>query len=362
MIEYEDLKKSNSPFFKSYEKSFLKTLVSGQYILGENVKIFEKKFAEYCGTKYCVGVASGLDALILSLDVLDLAPGSEVLVPSNTYIATILAIVRLGLRPVLVEPNVATYNIDPQEIESKITSKTKAIIVVHLYGKLCRMDEICKIADKYNLKIIEDAAQAHGASLNNKRAGSFGTTGAFSFYPTKNLGALGDGGAITTNDCELAEKIKTLRNYGSKKKYENLFIGYNSRLDELQAAFLLVKLNFLDQINAHKNKLAKIYHEEINDQFIKPVEEKHFFDTYHIFPIRHRNRDKLRAFLFEKHIQTGIHYPIPPHKQKCFAGSLGKRYVRSEEIHSTILSLPISYFHTTQDIESVSKTLNKFGE
>jgi len=361
MIEYENLRKVNEPFFKNFKCSFNELLKSGRYILGNNVNIFEKEFASYCGSKNCVGVASGLDALILSLKVFDFEKESEIIVPSNTYIATILSIVNNQLKPILVEPDIKTYNIDPYKIEEKITSKTRAIIVVHLYGKACNMNPIIKIAKKYNLKIIEDCAQAHGAEYKNKKVGTFGDLGAFSFYPTKNLGALGDAGAITTDNIELFEKIKCIRNYGEKVKYNNEFIGFNSRLDEIQAGFLSIKLKKLDEINKHKRMLAKIYMKNLKDCYIKPLIEKDYFDVYHIFNIRHPKRDILKDFLLRNKIQTSIHYPIPPHKQKAMQGILNCAcYPISEEIHNTILSLPISYFHTKDDIYQVIEIMNKF--
>jgi len=361
MIEYENLRKVNEPFFKNFKCSFNELLKSGRYILGNNVNIIEREFASYCGSKYCVGVASGLDALILSLKVFDFEKESEVIVPSNTYIATILSIIHNQLKPVLVEPDIKTYNIDPYKIEEKITSKTKAIIVVHLYGKACNMNPIIKIAKKYNLKIIEDCAQAHGAEYKNKKVGTFGDLGAFSFYPTKNLGALGDAGAINTDNIELFEKIKCLRNYGEKVKYNNEFIGFNSRLDEIQAGLLSIKLKKLDEINKHKRMLAKIYMKNLKDCYIKPLLEKDYFDVYHIFSIRHPKRDILKDFLLKNKIQTSIHYPIPPHKQKAMQGILNCAcYPISEEIHNTILSLPISYFHTKDDIYKVIEIMNEF--
>ena len=361
MIEYENLRKANESFFKDLNRSFNESLKSGQYILGDNVNVFEKEFASYCGSKYCIGVASGLDALILSLKVFEFEKESEVIVPSNTYIATIFSIIHNQLKPVLVEPDIKTYNIDPCKIEEKITSKTKAIIVVHLYGKACEMDPIIEIAKSYNLKLIEDCAQAHGAEYKGKKVATFGDLGAFSFYPTKNLGALGDAGAITTDNIELAEKIKCLRNYGEKIKYNNEFVGLNSRLDEIQAGFLSLKLRKLNEINKHKRMLARIYIKNLKDCYIKPLIEEDYFDVYHIFNIRHPKRDMLKDFLLKNKIQTSIHYPIPPHKQKAMKGVLDySNYPISEEIHSTILSLPISYFHTKDDIYKVIEIMNRF--
>lgn len=361
MIEFENLAKLNQPFFADYKKSFAQSLDSGWFIMGKKLAEFESEFAKYCNTKHCIGVASGLDALILSLKSFEFEKGSEVIVPSNTYIATILAILQNNLKPILVEPNIATYNIDADKIEEKITPHTKAIMVVHLYGRVCEMDKISAICKKYNLKLIEDCAQAHGARYKNKKAGSFGDFGAFSFYPTKNLGCLGDGGAVNCNDDELMKKIKKLRNYGSEKKYYNDVIGFNSRLDEVQAGFLSIKLKKLNEINAHKNKLAKIYYDNLKDDFIKPLQHKDYFHIYHIFNIRHERRNKLQEFLLKNNIKTEIHYPVSPHKQKAMREILsGKNYPISEEIHNTTLSLPISYFHNENDILKVSEVMNKF--
>lgn len=361
MIEYENLKKVNEPFQDALRRSFETTLAGGRYILGGNVEKFEREFASYCGVRYAVGVASGLDAILLSLKAFGFRSGSEVIVPSNTYIATILAVLNAGLKPVLVEPDIHTYNLDPERIEEKITDNTVAIIAVHLYGKLCEMGPIMDIAKKNNLKVIEDCAQAHGARSWGKKAGSFGQCGAFSFYPTKNLGALGDAGAVLTEDGELASKIGMLRNYGSREKYYNEVAGYNSRLDEVQAGFLSAKLKRLDAINHHKRKLAGLYLEHLKDDFIKPVVVENYFDVYHIFTIRHAERDRVREYLFKKEIQTEIHYPVPPHKQKAMKNVLDQcDFPVSEEIHSTTMSLPISFCHTEDDIAQVVETLNKF--
>lgn len=361
MIEYENLGKLNKPFFAEYTSQFKTTLESGWYILGNQVKEFENEFAKYCGSQYCAGVASGLDALMLALKAFDFEKGSQVILPANTYIATIIAAIQAGLEPILVEPDIKTYNIDPLKIEEAITDKTVAIMVVHLYGKSCEMDNIIQICKTHNLKLIEDVAQAHGAEFKGQRAGSFGEFGAFSFYPTKNLGALGDAGCLNTNDGDLNEKIKMLRNYGSKVKYVNEVVGYNSRLDEMQAAFLKVKLKNLDEINSHKRNLARIYLDNLTDDFIKPAEHKDYFDVYHIFSIRHPKRDQLREYLLKKKIKTEIHYPVAPHQQLAMKGILdGGHFPISEEIHNTTLSLPISYFHTSDDIYQVTDALNKF--
>jgi dTDP-4-amino-4,6-dideoxygalactose transaminase len=361
MIEYENLAKLNKPFFAEYNRQFNETLESGWYILGKQVVEFEREFASYCSTKYSAGVASGLDALILSLNAFNFKKGSEVILPSNTYIATILAVIQAGLNPILVEPNIDTYNIDPERIEEAITKNTVAIMVVHLYGKCCEMDRIMKICKTHNLKLIEDVAQAHGAEFKGKRAGSFGDFGAFSFYPTKNLGALGDGGSVNTNDEALDVKIKTLRNYGSKVKYVNEILGYNSRLDEMQAAFLRVKLRHLEDINNHKRMLAQLYLSNLKSSFITPQTHPDYRDVYHIFNVRHPKRDQLREYLLKNEIKTEIHYPIPPHQQRAMQGIISsKSYPISEEIHQTTLSLPISYFHTQEDIYKVIEVMNKF--
>ncbi|WP_321779631.1 DegT/DnrJ/EryC1/StrS family aminotransferase [Sulfurimonas sp.] len=331
-------------------------------MLGDSVTKFEKEFAEFCDVKYCSGVASGLDALILAIDAFDFPKNSEIIVPSNTYIATIMAIVRNGFKPILVEPDIKTYNIDAAKIEEKITSNTKAILVVHLYGKACEMDKITKIASQYELEIIEDCAQAHGAEFKGQKVGSFGV-GCFSFYPTKNLGALGDGGAITCNNENYNNKLKSLRNYGSSEKYYNNYLGYNSRLDEIQAGFLSIKLNILDDITKQKRALAKLYLENLDDKFIKPVVEESYYDVYHIFNIRHAQRDELKKYLFENNIKTEIHYPKSPHQQKSMQGILeNENYSISQEIHDTTLSLPLSYSHTKEEIMKVIDVLNGWVE
>ena len=302
-----------------------------------------------------------MDALILALRVLNFEKGGEVIVPSNTYIATILSIVHNGLQPVLVEPDIATYNIDPRRIEEKITNKTKAILVVHLYGKVCQMDAIMDIAKKHDLKVIEDCAQAHGAKYKNIKAGNFGDINAFSFYPTKNLGALADAGALTTNSDEYSEKTKMLRNYGSKVKYHNEVVGFNSRLDEIQAAFLSIKLKKIDSINEHKRMLASIYQKELKNDFIKPLIQKDHYDIYHIYNIRHPKRDLLKEYLLKNNIKTEIHYPLAPNKQNAMHGILDNQLSPvAEEIHNTTLSLPVSYFHTPEDIYKVIEVMNKF--
>lgn len=363
VIEYENLRKVNEPFFPEYNRVFNKVLESGWYVLGQNLARFEREFANYCGVSHCIGVASGLDALILSLRAHDFPAGSEVIVPSNTYIATILAIIHCGLRPVLVEPELRTYNIDPQRIEAVITPKTVGIMAVHLYGKLSCMDRISEIGRSYGIKVFEDCAQAHGARFGGRKAGSFGDCAAFSFYPTKNLGALGDGGAVTTNDDTVAEKVRMLRNYGSPRKYYNEMVGMNSRLDEIQAALLSIKLKHLDRINDHKRRLAQIYHQGLRDDFIKPVVENDYFDVYHIYNIRHPRRDELKNYLAENGVATEIHYPVPPHRQKALQGLFDScSYPIAEEIHATTLSLPISTFHSIEDVQRVTEIMHRFGK
>ncbi|MDT3404214.1 DegT/DnrJ/EryC1/StrS family aminotransferase [Mucilaginibacter terrae] len=361
MIAYENLLELNKPFTARFKQQFDEFLASGWYILGNSVKKFEQEYAAWNNSTYCIGVANGLDALTLALKAYNFEPGSEVIVPSNTYIATILAILNNNLTPVLVEPDIRTYNIDPKLIEQAITPRTRAIMAVHLYGKCCAMEAILTIKNKHNLVLVEDCAQAHGATLNGQKTGTFGEFGAFSFYPTKNLGALGDAGAVNTNDERLAGIIMQLRNYGSDKKYYNERIGTNSRLDELQAAFLSVKLEALDDINNHKRKLANLYLQHLKSDFILPVVEDGYEDVYHIFNVRHERRDDLKAYLLEKCIGTEIHYPVPPHEQKAMQEVLkGQNFPIAKEIHQTTLSLPCSYWHTEEQIEQVVEAMNGF--
>ncbi|PSL44176.1 dTDP-4-amino-4,6-dideoxygalactose transaminase [Chitinophaga niastensis] len=361
MIPYENLKTLNHPFEEQLKNKFALFLDKGWYILGAEVALFEREFADYHQEKYVVGVANGLDALILSLQCCGFKRGDEVIVPSNTYIATILSIIHCGLVPVLVEPDSSTYNIDPKAILQSLTEKTVAIMVVHLYGQCCEMDPIMEIAVHHQLKVIEDCAQAHGAKYKNKLAGTFGDFGAFSFYPTKNLGALGDAGAIICKSETDYLKLKQLRNYGSEKKYHNGVIGYNSRLDELQASFLRIKLPHLDEINRHKRKLASVYNAYLNDSFIKPREDTDFYSVYHIYNILHPERDKLKHYLLENNIVTEIHYPVAPQDQPALKGYLtGYDYPISAKIHQRTLSLPCSFIHTEDEIFHVIEILNKF--
>lgn len=360
-VPYENLQLLNKEFEEEFNAKFQSFLKSGWYILGAETKQFETDFATYCGSKYALGVANGLDGLELALNVFNFPAGSEIIVPSNTYIATILAIINAGHTPVLVEPEADSYNLDPRLIEAKISQKTKAIMVVHLYGRVAKMDDIVDLSVKHKLEIIEDCAQAHGAKYKGKMAGTFGKIGVFSFYPTKNLGALGDAGAVITSDDEIFAKLHALRNYGSEKKYYNKYVGRNSRLDELQAAFLNVKLKYLDKINAHKQKLANLYHTKLTSRVIKPLMDNNYEHIYHIYNIRTTQRNELKTYLSEKGISTEVHYPVAPNKQEGYTTYfLNQSFPVSEEIHATTLSLPISYANTVEDVETVIEHINQF--
>lgn len=361
MIEYESLANSNQAFMSELEAAASRVIRSGWYVLGQEVSSFEAEFAAYTGAKHCIGVANGLDALILSIEALGLPKGSEILVASNTYIATILAILRAGHKPVLVEPDPATYNIDPNRLAAALTAQTHAICVTHLYGKTCRMDAIGTFAREHGLKVIEDCAQSHGAKLGNQQTGTFGDAGCFSFYPTKNLGAVGDAGAITTNDDALADKLRHLRNYGSKQKYVNKYVGVNSRLDELQAALLRVKLQHMDAMTAHKRMLAQIYFDNLPSWLTLPTRSADEFDVFHIFAVKHEKRDALKQYLLESGIKTEIHYPIPPHKQEAMQGILQGDYPIADKLHATELSLPISIGHTPEEIQHAIRIINRFN-
>jgi len=365
-IPFLDLKSLNAQYFNEYEKAFDTVVNSGWYIQGNECKAFEKEFAEYCGTKYAIGVANGLDALILILRAYKemgvMNDGDEVIVPSNTYIASILAISQNNLVPILVEPNIDTYLIDPFKIEEKITSKTKAILPVHLYGQTCEMGKINEIAKKHNLKVIEDSAQSHGAYFGDKRSGNLGDASGFSFYPGKNLGALGDGGAVTTNDEKLANAIKALGNYGSHKKYENLYKGINSRLDEMQAALLRVKLRYLDNEVKKRREIANYYLQNIkNDKLILPTVRADDNHVWHLFVIRTNKRDELQKYLLDKGIQTLIHYPLAPHKQNAYKEWNNQSYPIAEKIHDEVLSLPISGVQSLEDTMKIVKVLNEYN-
>lgn len=363
MIPFLDLKSINAQHREELIQAFTRVLDSGWYILGNEVTQFEKEFAAYCGAKHCLGVANGLDALILILRAYKemgvLLAGDEVLVPANTYIASILAISENGLVPVLVEPDAKTFLIDPKEIEKKITAKSKAILPVHLYGQVCEMDQINALAKKHGLKVIEDSAQSQGAKFKGVRCGALGDASGFSFYPGKNLGALGDAGAITTNDDELAKTVAALRNYGSHKKYENLFRGVNSRLDELQAALLRVKLRHLDAENAHRVKIAKIYLDGIkNKSLVLPHVDSEESHVWHVFVVRTKNRAELQDRLQKTGVQTLIHYPIPPHKQQAYKEWSALSFPITEAIHEEVLSLPIGPTLSEDDARKIVDIIN----
>jgi dTDP-4-amino-4,6-dideoxygalactose transaminase len=366
-VPFLDLKVINQQYAKDFERAFDQVLDSGWYIQGSQVKAFEKEFADYCATKHCIGVANGLDALILIIraykELGKLKEGDEIIVPANTYIASILAITENRLKPILVEPDEQTYNLDSKLIEQAITANTKAILAVHLYGQLANMPAINAIAQKHNLLVIEDSAQAHGASISGRKAGNWGDASGFSFYPGKNLGALGDAGAVTTNDDDLAQTIRALGNYGSHKKYENLYQGVNSRLDELQAALLRVKLRHLDQEIEARREIAHSYLQGINNPLIqRPYCSDGDDHVFHLFVIRCKERDKLQAYLQEKGIQTLIHYPIPPHKQKAYPELSHLNLPITEAIHNEVLSLPMSgNIHLKKLLPKVCSQLNKYG-
>lgn len=365
MIKFLDLKKVNAPYETAFQEKLKSVLENGWYILGNEVAMFENNFAHYCGTKYCVGVGNGFDALVLIfkgyIQLGKLQKGDEVIVPANTYIASILAILEADLVPVLVEPKLETYNLNPVLIQEKITSKTKAILAVHLYGQLAEMDVINEIALQNNLLVIEDAAQAHGVISGFGKSGNVSNAAAFSFYPGKNLGALGDGGAVTTNDDDLAKVIQSLRNYGSEAKYQNEFIGVNSRLDEIQAAFLNVKLPHLDAENNIRRAIAKRYLTEINNSKITlPHWDSSDNHVFHLFVIRTENRGDLQLYLLENQIQTMIHYPIPPHRQKAFEFWNHLSFSITEKIHNEVLSLPISPVMTEDEVGFVVSILNNY--
>jgi len=365
MIKFLDLYKINSLYETEFKQKFLDFLHGGYYILGENVKLFEKEFASYCNTKYCIGVANGLDALFLILraykELGKLKNKDEIIVPANTYIASIIAVLQNDLVPVLVEPDIKTYNINPSEIEKNITKKTKAILAVHLYGQLANMQKINKIAKKYNLLVIEDAAQAHGASDGKNKAGNLSDACGFSFYPGKNLGALADAGAITTNDEQLAETIYSLRNYGSSEKYKNDFIGINSRLDEIQAGFLHVRLKDLDKQNQCRREIAKRYLSKIrNPKIILPFYDNSENHVFHLFVIRTQKRENLQQYLLKNSIETLIHYPIAPHKQKAMKSFSHLSLPITETIHNQVLSIPLNPVLTNQEIDFIIECLNNY--
>lgn len=363
-IPFVSFEKMHSEISDEIEEKFKTVYKKNWFIHGEEDTAFEQEFAEFCNTKYCVGCGNGLDAIFLILKALGIGEGDEVIVPSNTFIATALAVSYTGATPVLVEPKIKTYTLDPEKIEEKVTEKTKAIIAVHLYGRAADMDEISQIAKRHGLKIIEDAAQAHGALYKGKRVGSLGDAAAFSFYPGKNLGALGDGGAVTTDDKTLADKVRALGNYGAKIKYHHKYLGNNSRLDELQAGFLRVKLKYLEKWNQERNDIAEKYFAGIkNKAILLPLpNNKEYHNVWHLFVIRSENRDQLERYLGEKGIGTAKHYPIPIHKQEGYAEEVISQQCLpiAEEISRTVLSIPMYYGMKEEEIQYVIDTINDF--
>lgn len=372
MIPFLDLKTINVQYRAELLDAASEVIDSGWYVRGGQVEAFEHEFANYCGTKHCIGVANGLDALILTLrawkELGRLEEGDEVIVPANTYIASILAITENGLVPVLVEPNATSYNICADNIEAAISYKTKAILPVHLYGQLADMPNIMDIAARSNLLVLEDSAQAHGASRNGKKAGSWGHASGFSFYPGKNLGALGDAGAVTTDDDKLAQTIRALGNYGSHRRYENLYQGANSRLDEIQAAFLRVKLKYLDVDTQRRRLIAAAYINGIRSIHVEtPVQNKTLNDVddikhvWHLFVIRTQHRELLKQHLFEQGIETLVHYPIAPHQQESYKDWSSQSYPVTESIHREVLSLPVSPIMTEEEVQAVIDSVNSFN-
>ncbi|MEY8767057.1 DegT/DnrJ/EryC1/StrS family aminotransferase [Francisella philomiragia] len=371
MINFLDLQKINGLYQQELKDACARVIDSGWYIRGAECDAFEKEFADYCGTNYAVGVANGLDALILIIRAYKelgiFKSGDEIIVPANTYIASILAISVNDMVPVLVEPNLDDYLLDADKIESAITAKTVAIMPVHLYGQTCQMDKINTIAKRYGLKVIEDSAQSHGAYFADKRSGNLGDASGFSFYPGKNLGALGDAGAVTTNDKELADTISALANYGSREKYKNLYKGTNSRLDEIQAAMLRVKLKYLDKDIEVRREIADFYTKNItNPKIILPIQnsqldiQNYQNHVWHLYVIRTENRDKLQKYLLDNGIQTVIHYPIAPHHQQAYEEWKEDSYPVSEQIHNQVLSLPIGQHLSKENIDYVVDIINRY--
>lgn len=366
MIKFLDLQAINERYNTAYKNRFDHFLTEGYYILGTEVSTFETKYASYCNTQYCVGVANGLDALTLIfkayIQLGKLSTGDSVLVPANTYIASILSIINAGLKPVLIEPDIETYNLTSKQIKEALTSDVKAILVVHLYGQLAPMDRILSVADTHNVLVIEDAAQAHGAvDVKGQKAGSLGNAAAFSFYPSKNLGALGDAGAITTNDTQLAELIKKLRNYGSPKKYVNSVVGYNSRLDELQAAFLNIKLPHLDEDNAKRRFVARHYLKGIKNTKIKlPYYSDTKDHVFHLFVVLVEDRNDFMTYLKDNDIETLIHYPIPPHQQDALKSYENLSLPLTEKMHQQLVSLPMSPVLVANDVSKIINIINAY--
>ena len=359
MIKFLDLHKINERFRAELNARFKEVLDSGWYIRGRQDELFEKHFAAYTGAKYCIGVGNGLEALDLIIKGYGFGPGDEIIVPANTYIATILAVSANGCTPVLVEPDIHTYNIHPDLIEAQITPRTKAIMVVHLYGQAVQMQKIWELAKKYHLKIIEDAAQAHGAEYQGRKTGNLGDAAGFSFYPGKNLGCLGDGGCVTTNDAALAAKVRALANYGSDRKYHHIYKGINSRLDELQAAFLDVKLPHLDADNARRREIAAFYRSHIrNPRITLPQTYDEQAHVWHVFAVRVPDRAAFQKYLEDNGIQTVIHYPTPPHRQEAYREWAARSFPVSETIHREIISIPISPVLTDEEAREVVRVLN----
>jgi len=363
MIKFLDLKKINDCYRDEIQAGIQQVIDSGWYLSGTKNDEFCANFARYCGCKYALGVANGLDSLTLVIKAYGFGPGDEIIVPANTFIASILAISQNGCTPVLVDADINTYNLDPELIEQKITQKTKAIMAVHLYGQITDLDKISAIAKKHNLKLIEDAAQSHGAIYNGRRAGSIGDAAGFSFYPGKNLGAMGDAGAITTNDKDLYEKIKAIANYGSFEKYNHIYKGINSRLDEFQAALLDVKLKYLDKDNARRRQIARCYLNNIkNNAVILPKVKTEKAHVWHVFVVRTNARDRFQKYLADNGIQTNIHYPVPPHKQGAYKEYADLSFPVSEELHRTVISLPISQVMTDEEAAQVVNAVNSYKE
>jgi dTDP-4-amino-4,6-dideoxygalactose transaminase len=363
VIKFLDLHLINEQYRNEIDNAIKHVLDSGYYLLAGNLEKFEDDFARYCQTNFAVGVGCGLDALSLIIKAYGFGRDDEIIVPANTYIASLLAISQNGCEPVLVEPDITTYNIHPDLIEEKITTRTKAIVAVHLYGQVCLLDKLKKIAQEHNLKIIEDACQAHGAVYTEKKAGSLGDAAAFSFYPSKNLGCLSDGGAVTTNDNKLAKKISALRNYGRTTRYQMEYQGTNSRLDEIQAAILSIKLKYLDRENERRKEIAAFYIKNIqNSNIILPVAKNYYSHVWHLFVIRCKNRQVLKNYLLDNGIETMIHYPIPPHKQKAYASWNNLSLPVTEKIHNEVLSLPINPVLRNSDIQKIVEVINGFEQ
>lgn len=363
-VPFVDFRPMENELKTELATAFERVLHNSWYIGGKELAGFEKLFADYCNTDYCVGVGNGLDALMLSLKALNIGYGDEVIVPANTFIATALAVSYVGAKPILIDVICDTCNLDYNQLDKVYTSKTRAIIPVHLYGQPCDMDPILQFAKEHGLKVVEDCAQAHGAMYKGKKVGSFGDIAGFSFYPGKNLGALGDAGAVVTNDYELAKKVRCLGNYGSEQKYHHVLKGNNSRLDELQAAFLSVKLEVLDKLNAFRQKTAARYMREINNPLIKlPIVMNECTPVWHIFGIRCRNRGKLEKYLNERGIQTNKHYPIPVHLQECYKnlGYSKGDFPVAEEICNSELSIPMFYGMSTEQVSLVISLINSFS-